>query len=167
MTSHREQPAYVNAMTMEELPQYRHEPQLALAGSDDGSTWYARFHARAAEFQPQGCWVRVGGNREATGVGVPRLPFTGSPRPPRTVVPPVAAGGAASAAQLRQPSSRRQVPRPKSCGCAAARPASPGCPGRASRRAARWRRSRQSLDRFDMPSAFRSRPMIASKPLRR
>jgi ribosomal protein L3 glutamine methyltransferase len=71
-------PPYVNAMTMEELPpEYRHEPQLALAGGDDGLDAVRTILARAAEFlNPEGLLlVEVGDNREATEAAFPRLPF--------------------------------------------------------------------------------------------
>jgi ribosomal protein L3 glutamine methyltransferase len=71
-------PPYVNAMTMEELPpEYRHEPQLALAGGDDGLDAVRTILARAAEFlNPDGLLlVEVGQNREAAEAAFPRLPF--------------------------------------------------------------------------------------------
>ena len=72
-------PPYVTAMAMEELPpEYRHEPQLALAGGDDGLDAVRTLLARAAEFlNPEGLLiVEVGANREATEAAFPRLPFT-------------------------------------------------------------------------------------------
>ena len=71
-------PPYVNAMAMEELPpEYRHEPQLALAGGEDGLDAVRTILARAAEFlNPDGLLlVEVGQNREATEAAFPRLPF--------------------------------------------------------------------------------------------
>jgi ribosomal protein L3 glutamine methyltransferase len=71
-------PPYVNAMAMEELPpEYRHEPQLALAGGEDGLDAIRTLLARAAEFlNPEGLLVvEVGQNREATEAAFPRLPF--------------------------------------------------------------------------------------------
>jgi len=71
-------PPYVNAMSMEELPpEYRHEPQLALAGGDDGLDAVRTILARAAEFlNPEGLLVvEVGGNRSAAEAAFPRLPF--------------------------------------------------------------------------------------------
>ena len=71
-------PPYVNAMAMEELPpEYRHEPQLALAGGDDGLDAVRTIIARSAEFlQADGLLlVEVGQNREATEAAFPRLPF--------------------------------------------------------------------------------------------
>jgi ribosomal protein L3 glutamine methyltransferase len=72
-------PPYVTAMAMEELPpEYRHEPQLALAGGDDGLDAVRTILARAAEFlNPEGLLVvEVGDNRDATETAFPRLPFT-------------------------------------------------------------------------------------------
>jgi ribosomal protein L3 glutamine methyltransferase len=72
-------PPYVTAMAMEELPpEYRHEPQLALAGGDDGLDAVRTILARAAEFlNPEGLLVvEVGDNRDATEAAFPRLPFT-------------------------------------------------------------------------------------------
>jgi ribosomal protein L3 glutamine methyltransferase len=72
-------PPYVTAMAMEELPpEYRHEPQLALAGGDDGLDAVRTILARAAEFlSPEGLLiVEVGQNRAATEAAFPRLPFT-------------------------------------------------------------------------------------------
>jgi len=72
-------PPYVTAVAMEELPpEYRHEPQLALSGGEDGLDAVRTILARAAEFlNPQGLLiVEVGQNRDATEVAFPRLPFT-------------------------------------------------------------------------------------------
>jgi ribosomal protein L3 glutamine methyltransferase len=72
-------PPYVTAMAMEELPpEYEHEPQLALAGGDDGLDAVRTILARAAEFlNPEGLLVvEVGANRDATEAAFPRLPFT-------------------------------------------------------------------------------------------
>jgi ribosomal protein L3 glutamine methyltransferase len=72
-------PPYVTAVAMEELPpEYRHEPQLALAGGDDGLDAVRTILARAADFlSPEGLLVvEVGANREATEAAFPRLPFT-------------------------------------------------------------------------------------------
>ena len=71
-------PPYVNAMAMEELPpEYRHEPQLALAGGDDGLDAVRTILARAVEFlNPEGLLlVEVGPNRTAAEAAFPRLPF--------------------------------------------------------------------------------------------
>jgi len=72
-------PPYVTALAMEELPpEYRHEPQLALAGGDDGLDAVRTILARAVEFlNPDGLLVvEVGANRDATEAAFPRLPFT-------------------------------------------------------------------------------------------
>jgi ribosomal protein L3 glutamine methyltransferase len=72
-------PPYVTAMAMEELPpEYRHEPQLALAGGDDGLDAVRTILARVAEFlTPDGLLVvEVGENRAAAEAAFPRLPFT-------------------------------------------------------------------------------------------
>ena len=72
-------PPYVTAVAMEELPpEYRHEPQLALAGGEDGLDAVRTILARAPEFlHPEGLLVvEVGQNREATEALFPRLPFT-------------------------------------------------------------------------------------------
>ncbi|HEX5864256.1 MAG TPA: 50S ribosomal protein L3 N(5)-glutamine methyltransferase [Casimicrobiaceae bacterium] len=72
-------PPYVTAMAMEELPpEYGHEPQLALAGGDDGLDAVRTILARAAEFlKPDGLLVvEVGQNRAAAEAAFPRLPFT-------------------------------------------------------------------------------------------
>jgi ribosomal protein L3 glutamine methyltransferase len=71
-------PPYVNAMAMEELPpEYRHEPQFALAGGEDGLDAVRTLLARAAEFlNPGGLLVvEVGQNRAAAEAAFPRLPF--------------------------------------------------------------------------------------------
>jgi ribosomal protein L3 glutamine methyltransferase len=72
-------PPYVTALAMEELPpEYSHEPQLALAGGEDGLDAVRTILARAAEFlSPEGLLiVEVGANRDATEAAFPRLPFT-------------------------------------------------------------------------------------------
>jgi ribosomal protein L3 glutamine methyltransferase len=72
-------PPYVTAVAMEELPpEYRHEPQLALSGGDDGLDAVRTILAHAADFlSPEGLLVvEVGANREATEAAFPRLPFT-------------------------------------------------------------------------------------------
>jgi ribosomal protein L3 glutamine methyltransferase len=66
-------------MAMEELPpEYGHEPQLALAGGDDGLDAVRTILARAAEFlKPDGLLVvEVGQNRAGAEAAFPRLPFT-------------------------------------------------------------------------------------------
>ena len=72
-------PPYVTAMAMEELPpEYLHEPQLALAGGDDGLDAVRTILARAGEFlNPDGLLVvELGQNRAAAEAAFPRLPFT-------------------------------------------------------------------------------------------
>jgi len=72
-------PPYVSTMAMEELPpEYQHEPQLALAGGDDGLDAVRVIVQHAGEFlNPQGLLVvEVGANRDATERTFPRLPFT-------------------------------------------------------------------------------------------
>jgi len=72
-------PPYVTALAMEELPpEYGHEPQLALAGGEDGLDAVRTIVGRAAEFlSPEGLLiVEVGDNRAATEAAFPRLPFT-------------------------------------------------------------------------------------------
>ena len=72
-------PPYVTTMAMEELPpEYGHEPQLALAGGDDGLDAVRTILARATEFlTPEGLLVvEIGANRDATETAFPRLPFT-------------------------------------------------------------------------------------------
>ncbi len=57
-------PPYVNAQSMRELPEeYRHEPELALAGGDDGMDIVRRLLAQAADFlSPHGMLVLEIGN---------------------------------------------------------------------------------------------------------
>ncbi len=72
-------PPYVTAMAMEELPlEYRHEPELALRGGDDGLDAVRTILGRAADFlTPDGLLVvEVGQNRVAAEAAFPRLPFT-------------------------------------------------------------------------------------------
>ena len=59
-------------------PEYLHEPQLALAGGDDGLDAVRKIIARAPEFLNAGglLVVEVGHNRAATEAAFPRLPFT-------------------------------------------------------------------------------------------
>jgi ribosomal protein L3 glutamine methyltransferase len=71
-------PPYVTAMAMEELPpEYRHEPELALAGGDDGMDAVRTILKEAPRFlNPQGTLVvEVGHNRAAAELAFPRLPF--------------------------------------------------------------------------------------------
>jgi ribosomal protein L3 glutamine methyltransferase len=72
-------PPYVTAMSMAELPdEYRHEPELALAGGDDGLDAVRSIIDRAAPFlNPHGVLlVEVGHNRVAAEAAYPRLRFT-------------------------------------------------------------------------------------------
>ena len=72
-------PPYVTAMAMEELPpEYSHEPQIALAGGDDGLDAVRTIVANSARFlSPDGVLVvEVGRNRQAAEEAFPRLPFT-------------------------------------------------------------------------------------------
>jgi len=72
-------PPYVTARAMAVLPEeYRHEPQLALAGGEDGLELVRRILARASEFlAPQGLLVmEVGHARESVEAAFPLTPFT-------------------------------------------------------------------------------------------
>jgi ribosomal protein L3 glutamine methyltransferase len=72
-------PPYVTSMAMEELPpEYRHEPELALRGGDDGLDAVRTILGRAATFLTSDglLVVEVGQNRAATEAAFPRLPFT-------------------------------------------------------------------------------------------
>lgn len=71
-------PPYVTAMAMEELPpEYRHEPELALAGGDDGLDAVRAIVREAPRFlAPRGVLVvEVGHNRAAVELAWPRTPF--------------------------------------------------------------------------------------------
>jgi len=71
-------PPYVTSMAMEDLPpEYRHEPQSALAGGDDGLDAVRTILTEAARFlNPGGTLVvEVGHNRAAAELAFPRLPF--------------------------------------------------------------------------------------------
>ena len=71
-------PPYVDARAMRTLPrEYRHEPNLALAGGRDGLRFVRRILKGAAEFlQPRGLLVvEVGHNRARLERAFPRLPF--------------------------------------------------------------------------------------------
>ena len=71
-------PPYVTAIAMEELPpEYRHEPQLALAGGDDGLDAVRTIIGGVAPFLSPGgvLVVEVGHNRAAAEAAFPRLPF--------------------------------------------------------------------------------------------
>src|SRR5438132_3213602 len=71
-------PPYVTTLAMEELPlEYRHEPELALAGGEDGLDAVRTILGKAAPFMSAGglLVVEVGHNREAAEAAFPRLPF--------------------------------------------------------------------------------------------
>jgi ribosomal protein L3 glutamine methyltransferase len=71
-------PPYVTAMAMEDLPpEYRHEPELALAGGDDGLDAVRAIVREAPRFlAPRGVLVvEVGHNRAAVELAWPRTPF--------------------------------------------------------------------------------------------
>ena len=71
-------PPYVTALAMEELPpEYRHEPELALSGGEDGLDAVRTILGKAAPFLSSGglLVVEVGDNREAAEATFPRLPF--------------------------------------------------------------------------------------------
>ncbi|MGC1819152.1 MAG: 50S ribosomal protein L3 N(5)-glutamine methyltransferase [Casimicrobiaceae bacterium] len=71
-------PPYVTAVAMEALPrEYRHEPELALAGGDDGLDAVRTILATAPRFlNPGGLLVvELGHNRSAAEASFPRMPF--------------------------------------------------------------------------------------------
>jgi ribosomal protein L3 glutamine methyltransferase len=71
-------PPYVTALAMEDLPpEYRHEPELALAGGDDGLDSVRTIFAEAPRFlKPAGVLVvEVGHNRDAVETAFPEIPF--------------------------------------------------------------------------------------------
>jgi len=71
-------PPYVTAVAMEDLPpEYRHEPELALAGGEDGLDAVRTIVQTAPRFlNPGGTLVvEVGHNRAAAELAFPRLPF--------------------------------------------------------------------------------------------
>jgi ribosomal protein L3 glutamine methyltransferase len=75
-------PPYVDAMAMETLPaEYRYEPELALAGGDDGLDAVRVLLKEAPRFLDHGGWlvVEIGHNREAAETAFPRLPMTWLP----------------------------------------------------------------------------------------
>jgi ribosomal protein L3 glutamine methyltransferase len=72
-------PPYVSAREMAELPpEYRHEPELGLAGGMSGFEPADRILAGAlARLTPDGClFIEVGGGAEAFAAAHPRLPAT-------------------------------------------------------------------------------------------
>jgi ribosomal protein L3 glutamine methyltransferase len=72
-------PPYVTAMAMEELPpEYRHEPELALRGGDDGLDAVRTILRRAADFLTADglLVVEVGQNRVGAEAAFPRMSFT-------------------------------------------------------------------------------------------
>jgi len=71
-------PPYVTTLAMEELPpEYRHEPELALAGGEDGLDSVRTIFAEAQRFlKPTGVLVvEVGHNRAAGETAFPDIPF--------------------------------------------------------------------------------------------
>jgi len=71
-------PPYVTATAMDELPnEYRHEPQLALAGGEDGLDAVREIVKEAPRFlNPGGTLVvELGHNKAAAELAFPRLPF--------------------------------------------------------------------------------------------
>jgi len=71
-------PPYVTTLAMEELPpEYRHEPELALAGGEDGLDSVRTIFAEAPRFlKPTGVLVvEVGHNRAAVETAFPDIPF--------------------------------------------------------------------------------------------
>lgn len=72
-------PPYVTAAAMEAIPpEYRHEPELALAAGDDGLDVVRRILAQAKQhLKPGGLLaVEVGHNRDLVEAAYPDLPFT-------------------------------------------------------------------------------------------
>jgi ribosomal protein L3 glutamine methyltransferase len=72
-------PPYVNRASMEKLPaEYRAEPEMALAGGEDGLDIVRRIIAQAhAHLTEDGLLVvEIGHNREALERAFPKLPFT-------------------------------------------------------------------------------------------
>src|ERR1700687_2406664 len=71
-------PPYATTVAMEALPEeYRHEPEIALAGGDDGLDAVRTILEQAAPFlRPEGLLVvEVGHNREAAEASFPSMPF--------------------------------------------------------------------------------------------
>lgn len=72
-------PPYVNAESMATLPrEYRQEPEMALAGGDDGLDLVRIMLAKAADYlNPEGILVvEIGHNRDALEAAFPDTPFT-------------------------------------------------------------------------------------------
>lgn len=72
-------PPYVNAESMATLPEeYRREPQMALAGGDDGLDLVRIMLAQAADHLNPGGYlvVEIGHNRDALEAAYPDTPFT-------------------------------------------------------------------------------------------
>jgi ribosomal protein L3 glutamine methyltransferase len=75
-------PPYVDAMAMETLPdEYRREPELALAGGEDGLDAVRVLVKEAPRFLDHGghLLVEIGHNRAAAETAFPRLPMTWLP----------------------------------------------------------------------------------------
>jgi ribosomal protein L3 glutamine methyltransferase len=75
-------PPYVNAMAMDALPaEYRYEPQIALAGGDDGLDAVRILLKEAPRFLNHGASVvvEIGNNRAAAETAFPRLPMVWLP----------------------------------------------------------------------------------------
>ncbi len=71
-------PPYVTPLAMEELPpEYRHEPELALAGGEDGLDAVRTILREAPTFLASGgkLVVEIGHNRAAAETAFPQLPF--------------------------------------------------------------------------------------------
>ena len=71
-------PPYVTTLAMEDLPpEHRHEPEVALAGGDDGLDAVRTIIKEAPQFlNPGGALViEIGHNRAAAELAFPRLPF--------------------------------------------------------------------------------------------
>jgi ribosomal protein L3 glutamine methyltransferase len=71
-------PPYVNALAMEDLPpEYRHEPQLALSGGEDGLDAVRTIIQEAKPFLQRGgvLVVEIGHNRAALEKAYPTMPF--------------------------------------------------------------------------------------------
>ena len=72
-------PPYVTTMAMEALPrEYRHEPELALAGGDDGLDAVRTILRKAPQFMQRDALlvVEIGDNQKAAEAAFPRMPFT-------------------------------------------------------------------------------------------